>query len=1822
MPGADQDDPFLWDEDRVVLELCTPNGSWPAPPAKKMPDPAALEAKLRECGVDGESLLTYEDEFGFPSLWEHLNIRKFPHQLSLKDAITHFRKRSRKYQEWKAKQLAEDQASDHEDSDSRIKSKSHTLADPELSTKASPVPAPCSEAETRDHTELRPALPELAIPSQGALTPSLSPASEPMTSALQAPHVPHADQLLVQEPPLKKRRIAPTAISNRPTLTAAAIPTEADIFMRTAHEGAEADISMTGTPEGFLKTADSSGFLGTSYLLLDRLINPDAAVGTNLSEDEFILTRHSVPPGRRLQVSAVMKRFLRLHPVGRMEVLQNAENMSLFGESDDESVDSETWREYQEEEKERLAMEALAKSTKARILSEDRVREAIADCIRELESRWLVEKKPRYDRKAWKIWQDARRNPDRLALINSAKEFLGKLDVRIERISEEILTTQWTIDEDVGKMFSGFLETNVFEKKYQSWFIDILESPRQPPKPSSLPKAVPKVTKPRVLDNEESLSSDSDDIDDFIEYDDNPVVNPPADEMEIDSDLAPAQGGSSSGPSVGGSTHNELLLRQSTLSSESDDNALPQPMTTPKKVRSEKELAPETPRLVVNSASEPIVISSSPSPVKDTNPGFDDFESLEEIGEKGTSHWEQIRDAERLVVAVLYEWSSTRRARIADAIRDRDHDEVWATYIQPTIEQPESVTSGSVEVDLARLFSTFIKRRVPATMRKITYQIIHRESRLFPAFCTHLQAIMPKFLSTSSRTPTRIVLKTPSKKATSRSQASTDEAKSTDSDEPSSSDDVPAPAPAAKKRRRHKRRDRTAANLRMDHFKTMEEHARRALRMREKLAESGSVPSDKSRLIVNETKESDELGLIYINDDIGRRIKDHQIEGVRFMWNQVVVESKVRQGCLLAHTMGLGKTMQVITLLVVIAEASASPDPTIRSQIPKELRQSKTLVLCPAGLVENWFEEIIKWAPPNLLGCVRKMDATLPAAERTRAVREWAASGGVLIIGYSLFTGLVRGDEETARLLQETPNLVIGDEAHFLKNPDSQRHQAAANFRTMSRIAMTGSPLTNNVMDYYAMINWVAPNYLADIAEFRERFANPIKEGLYADSDPYLKRKARKQLQVLKETVGPKVHRRDIQVLVNEIPTKKEFILSLPLTKLQMRLYETYIDWVVNSGATQMISSQARVWSLVSTLGLVLAHPFIFKSVAEEEKRNGGGSSSKMAKAGADNGEADEEKIELPQDVLIKMLATVAVREIEDYALSNKIVVLLRILDECRKVGDKVLIFSQRIPTLTFLENIFKRQRVAYQRLDGKTPASERQKSIKKFNTDVNSGVYLISTKAGGLGLNIYGANRVVIFDFNYTPSDEQQAIGRAYRLGQTKPVYVYWLTVGGTFEDTIHNHAIFKTQLASRVVDKKNPNPYSTRFAEYFTMPKIPEQQDLSKAFGQDQVLDALLKNDGTGKLIRKITSTETFEKEETYELTAEDQLEVKENIELERLRITNPEEYKRREHERLWQSRTELGMPPPPFTLTQPRHADTLVNPVRPANPFISSSFPRLPTSSAVSPQPLAGKSTASMAEDATTTKQDEPNGTLIQHATADLQPILGTGTHFKTGHGSAPSARQGGPSNLSFPSTSSPFTGVPTLRIDFEELSNLHKRLYQEGRRVRISPSEFFHKVETALVQGTTEKLPLLDKLQNVQKYSRDPRFAEAMLAGHIEPEQLAAMTRAEMDEMTTSLNAMADADFKQLVWTTKADLSQLSSRSRAMERRRLMTDGSDGPGGGGGGGEGGGGRGGGGKSRLALLRFIGGSSRERSPATPPQDGRALQPGDSAESPHIID
>ncbi|CAJ2510055.1 Uu.00g059550.m01.CDS01 [Anthostomella pinea] len=672
-------------------------------------------------------------------------------------------------------------------------------------------------------------------------------------------------------------------------------------------------------------------------------------------------------------------------------------------------------------------------------------------------------------------------------------------------------------------------------------------------------------------------------------------------------------------------------------------------------------------------------------------------------------------------------------------------------------------------------------------------------------------------------------------------------AKRADSAAQSDTDSDAYEEPSSKKPK-HKTpvRNREAANLRESDQVRLAEQAHRRQILRERLQAQGEMGiGSQSRLIINESK-TDEQGFVYVHNEIARQIKDHQVTGVRFMWNQIV-DAKTRQGCLLAHTMGLGKTMQIITLLVAISQAAESDDPSISSQIPKDLKVSKTLVLCPPGLVNNWLDELLRWSPEeHTLGEFYKIEQMLSIRAREEAIQSWSERGGVLIIGYNLFKSVI-DDEDMHEVFMDGPNIVVADEAHLLKNPKSKVHIATANFRTQSRLALTGSPLANNVEEYYAMINWVAPHYLSDLREFRQMYANPIKEGLGVDSTPYQRRQALKILHVLKSEVAPKISRITISVLKKDIPIKKEFVIMVPLAELQRKAYDIYIRHY-----REKTSKLAVAFAAVNDLGLICAHPFVLLNKMRDLKNPDRTSKDENDRATMTPALISEE---------MPLLANAETdMNIDEFSLSWKVPLLIDILESCKKLGDSILLFSHSIYCLDYLERILRKKKCTIERLDGTTKMEMRQDMVKQFNKG-KADLFLISTTAGSLGLNITGANRVIIFDSKFNPQLEQQAVGRSYRIGQTKPVFVYRFICGGTYEEKMLNQAIWKMQLASRVVDEKNPIPKAQKFTEGFGFATDPVQKDLEEHRGKDSVLDKVL--DRQAKGISSITMWDTFEEE-----------------------------------------------------------------------------------------------------------------------------------------------------------------------------------------------------------------------------------------------------------------------------------------------------------------------------------------------------------------------
>ena len=381
-----------------------------------------------------------------------------------------------------------------------------------------------------------------------------------------------------------------------------------------------------------------------------------------------------------------------------------------------------------------------------------------------------------------------------------------------------------------------------------------------------------------------------------------------------------------------------------------------------------------------------------------------------------------------------------------------------------------------------------------------------------------------------------------------------------------------------------------------------------------------------------------------------------------------------------------------------------------------------------------------------------------------------------------------------------------------------------------------------------------------------------------------------------------------MSVLRQDLPPKKEFVITIPLTDLQRKAYSIYVKSMLSTNVDRTKDGeiyQSTVWGWLAVLSLLCNHPNPFMIKLRERESQANGASTPVSREGT----TDQENVAINlnpsasvwtvgvSESLVyeeQKLFTEQADNIKSVDLSYKTKLLGQILDASKSAGDKVLVFSQSIPTLDFLEDMCMRQGRKYARLDGKTVMGKRQTLTKQFNTG-DLELYLISTTAGGLGLNLYGANRVIIFDFKFNPILEEQAVGRAYRIGQQKEVFVYRFVAGGTFEDLVHNKAIFKKQLASRVVDKKNPVRWAQKKSSDFLFePKDVEQQDLSEFTGVDPaVLDKILASQQETKTIRAIVQTDTFEKDDDDNLTVEEMRQVKLMLEDEKLKRTNPQAY-----------------------------------------------------------------------------------------------------------------------------------------------------------------------------------------------------------------------------------------------------------------------------------------------------------------------------------------
>nr|XP_050855049.1 transcriptional regulator ATRX-like isoform X1 [Vespula vulgaris] len=608
--------------------------------------------------------------------------------------------------------------------------------------------------------------------------------------------------------------------------------------------------------------------------------------------------------------------------------------------------------------------------------------------------------------------------------------------------------------------------------------------------------------------------------------------------------------------------------------------------------------------------------------------------------------------------------------------------------------------------------------------------------------------------------------------------------------------------------------------------------------------------------------------LISVHKDLVKRLKPHQAKGIKFMWDACFeslerVKTTSGSGCIIAHCMGLGKTLQVITLSHTLLTHEETGVKTI-------------LVVCPLSTVLNWVNEFELWLKDVENGDIDTFELTKCKKnfERKYQLQHWHNNGGVLVIGYEMFRNLTGMNKNIRKhmkdailkcLIDPGPDLIVCDEGHLLKNEDTALSKSMKQVKTLRRIVLTGTPLQNNLIEYHCMVQFVKPNLLGTKREFLNRFVNPITNGQFDNSTEYDVKLMKKRAHVLHKLLQGSIQRFDYSVLTPFLPPKQEYVIFVRLTDVQIKLYQYYLDNL----SRHLSGIRGTLFPDFQALQRIWTHPLVLRLnsekvektnekkryasdsegslrnfvVSDEEETTSSSSTNdsdvqsvhsssptqkRKTRSNACENDSESESLEIVTEKEEWWSQFVEPEHFDDMRISTKLVLLFAILKECEKIGDKVLVFSQSLYSLTLIEQFLSQideaeQRnvisekleghtgswslgLDYFRLDGQTSAENRSAWCRIFNRTSNTRgrLFLISTRAGGLGINLTAANRVIIFDASWNPSHDIQSIFRVYRFGQKKPCYVYRFLASGTMEEKIYNRQVTKLSLSCRVVDEQ----------------------------------------------------------------------------------------------------------------------------------------------------------------------------------------------------------------------------------------------------------------------------------------------------------------------------------------------------------------------------------------------------------------------------------
>lgn len=560
----------------------------------------------------------------------------------------------------------------------------------------------------------------------------------------------------------------------------------------------------------------------------------------------------------------------------------------------------------------------------------------------------------------------------------------------------------------------------------------------------------------------------------------------------------------------------------------------------------------------------------------------------------------------------------------------------------------------------------------------------------------------------------------------------------------------------------------------------------------------------KDPFIMNKSKNS-EVDVI-VDPILVKHLRDHQKVGVKFIYDcimglkqsaksQQFSEPKNKQnsdisginkslllkedlaisGCLLADDMGLGKTLMTITVIWTLLKQTPFPSKVecSASGVPLSGLIKKVLIVCPVTLIGNWTNEFNKWLSTSKIGVLTlRNNDTLEMDKKTvRNFLRVQRTYQVLIVGYEKLLSISEELQMKSSSFNNGIDILICDEGHRLKNSNSKILTILKSLDIGKKILLTGTPIQNDLTEFFTIVDFINPNILGSFAQFKKKFIIPITKARDTANryNEEIQNLGEDRSMQLIEITKRFTLRRTNEVLNDLLPPKTDIILFCKPMKSQINAFYDVL---------QQTELDFQHMTMSSSLGVIT----LLKKVCNSPS------------------------LLTSDNYFQKLDAKQTAREYFNSIDSGKLQVLEKLVQSIRdsSPNEKIVIVSNYTQTLDIIAHKLSSLKLISCRLDGSTKQKERDNIVKSFNKNQAIFAFLLSAKAGGVGLNLIGASRLILFDNDWNPSVDLQAMSRIHRQGQEKPCFIYRLITTGCIDEKIFQRQLMKHNLSKKFLDSE----------------------------------------------------------------------------------------------------------------------------------------------------------------------------------------------------------------------------------------------------------------------------------------------------------------------------------------------------------------------------------------------------------------------------------